>query len=134
VQQAQQGYARDCKPIPAAIETWRVWFVDQRQKLVGELFDFKDDYRGCVRKLDWQEALNQVTEAWQLQVVISVHCGHRFNSTHLSDETTGTRVNNMLARHECSAERRNELHKMVNDFVRPCSGTLLATESHWRCV
>jgi hypothetical protein len=120
VQRAKEGWDKHCIMVPEDIESWRAWFVDQRQKKMAEMPEYKDPYRVKVRRLDWQDALRDVQEAWQLEVVIAEHRDSRFDSMPLHHDTRGTRWNNMLKQHGCSDERRKELQKMVDDFVRPC--------------
>jgi len=125
VEKAQAGFERSCLPVPADVEEWRRMFVDQRTKAKYDSDDYNmrltgESFRQRIEKLDWQAALAQVHEAWQMQVVVKAHCNSKFDDSPHRHDSTAHRVGVMLSRFEGSAARRAELSKMVSDFVAPC--------------
>ena len=106
---AQSGFDRFCKPIPEAEETRRLAFLEQIRK--GK--DEGSAFRTRVSALDWQDALRLVQEPWQLEVVVSVHCGTRFDEIPQRFSTNSDRVSKMLKLHECEETRRKDLDGMV---------------------
>jgi hypothetical protein len=120
-QKAYDGFCQHCRPLPAETEAWRAYFLDQSSKWLAHLHTshraagFADGVRG----LDWQDALALVHEAWQLKVVLGVHCDRRFDESTHRDDTHCSRVWRMLSQHNCSAERKDVLRRMVHDYVEP---------------
>jgi len=120
IERAQLGFALHCETVPEDIDNWRKFFIDQQAHIAQDLLIFDgSSYRDQVKKLDWQEALTTVYAPWQLQVVIDVHCHDQFDESVHRHSVKYTRVGNMLAAHECSPERREQLNAMVKNFVQP---------------
>lgn len=124
VERAETGFNRWCREEPEDVEAWRTMFFDQKAKAsadreLNRTFRRLDSFRARVSDMDWQAALAEVQEAWQLQVVVDVHCGSQFDDSPHRHDSNGHRVGVMLSRID-DAERRAALSKMVSDFVAPC--------------
>jgi hypothetical protein len=110
--------------VPEDVETWRTMFVDQFAKAradrdLHQSSQRSESFRSRIEGMDWHAALAAVGEAWQLQVVIDVHCDSKFDDSPHRCDSNGHRVGVMLSRLD-NAERRAELSRMVSDFVAPC--------------
>jgi hypothetical protein len=124
VERAENGFNRWCREEPADVEEWRTMFFAQKAKALADLelsrsANSADSFRGRVKSMDWQAALAEVQEAWQLQVVVDVHCDSKFDDSPHRHDSSGHRVGVMLSRID-DGERRAALSKMVSDFVAPC--------------
>jgi hypothetical protein len=121
IDRARGGFERWCQPVPNPVESWRQLFIAQRDKAEADRRTYDGTSFGDrVKGMDWQEALRLVQEPWQLQVVIGAHCNSRFDESPGYYDANYNRVGKMLATHDCSPERRQELLKMVADYVEPC--------------
>jgi hypothetical protein len=123
IDRAESGFNRWCREVPEDVEAWRQMFVEQSAKARAERelqlsSRRSESYRSQVEGLDWQAALADVKEAWQLEVVIDVHCGTKFDDSQHRCDSNGHRVGVMLSRVD-DAERRDALRKMVSEFVAP---------------
>ncbi len=124
VERAETGFNRWCREEPEDVEAWRTMFFDQKAKARADRelnlsSQHSASFRQRVEGMDWQAALAEVQEAWQLQVVVDVHCGSQFDDSPHRHDSNGHRVGVMLSRID-DAERRAALSKMVSDFVAPC--------------
>lgn len=124
VERAENGFNRWCREVPEEVETWRAMFVDQKAKADADRelnlsIRREDSFHHRVTGMDWQSALAEVQEPWQLQTVVLVHCNSQFDDSPHRWDSHGHRVGVMLSRVE-NAERRAVLSKMVSDFVAPC--------------
>jgi hypothetical protein len=118
---AHQGFVDTCKPIDPELDQWRRYFIEQSGKWQMHMrsFNSRATFTDGIRALTWQQALDLVQEAWQLKVVLGVHCNQRFDeSVHRSD-TNCSRTWRMLGQYQCSDERRGDLRRMVNDYIQP---------------
>jgi hypothetical protein len=123
-ERAETGFNRWCREEPEDVEAWRQMFFDQKAKAAAdrELSHSSQrsaSFRQRIEGMDWQAALAEVQEAWQLQVVVDVHCNSKFDDSPHRCDSNGHRVGVMLSRVE-NAERRSALRQMVSDFVAPC--------------
>lgn len=124
VERAETGFNLWCRAVPEEVEAWRQMFFGQKAKALAdrELSQSSErsaSFRQRVQGMEWQAALAAVQEAWQLQVVVDVHCDSKFDDSPHRCDSNGHRVGVMLSRVE-DAERRGVLSKMVSDFVAPC--------------
>ncbi len=124
VERAETGFNLWCRAVPEEVEAWRQMFFGQKAKALAdrELSQSSErsaSFRQRVQGMEWQAALAAVQEAWQLQVVVDVHCDSKFDDSPHRCDSNGHRVGVMLSRVE-DAERRGALSKMVSDFVAPC--------------
>ncbi len=118
-ERAFAGFTESCRRLPEKLEKDLAYYVDQRQKADAESRCYgSSSYRSRIEKLNWQEALCSVQEAWQLEVVIRVFAA-RFDESPNYFDTTATRVSNMLSQHSCDNARREELGRMISEFVAP---------------
>ncbi len=119
VERAQAGFEQRCCIVPEDVETWRLMFLDQKSKAQADRDLTSDSFRHRIEAMDWQSALAEVKEAWQLQVVVNAHCDSKFDDSPHRFDSNGHRVGVMLSRLD-NSQRRAELSKMVSDFVAPC--------------
>ena len=117
VERAENGFNSWCREEPEDVEEWRKLFFAQKAKANAERES--GSFRNHVKGMDWQAALGEVQEAWQLAVVVDVHCDSKFDDSPHRHDSRGHRVGVMLSRID-DAERRAALSKMVSDFVAPC--------------
>ncbi len=112
IDEAAAGFARFCQPVTEEVEMKRVAFLEQMRKYQHD----PDNFLGVVVNQSWQECLALVQEPYQLQMIIKYHCtsskGGEFDDSPRF-ETNQTRVSRMLARHQCTEERRTQLQSMV---------------------
>lgn len=123
VERAENGFNRWCREVPEDVDAWRQMFFAQKAKAEVDLAlhrssERQTSFRSRVEGMEWQAALAEVQEAWQLEVVVNVHCGSRFDDSQHRSDSNGHRVGVMLSRVE-GAERREALSRMVSDFVAP---------------
>lgn len=115
---AIDGFEEHCQPVSQKVEAWRQFFLDQREKAEADRRRYSDSFAERVKALDWQEALWQVEEPWQLAAVVGAHARKsEFYDSPGYSGATGTRVRNMLALQVCDDARREQLQKMVADYV-----------------
>ncbi len=119
VDRAEAGFNRWCREVPEKVDAWRQMFIEQKAKLSADREQHAESFRARIEGMSWQSALAEVQEAWQLQIVIDVHCDSKFDESPHRCSSNSTRVGRMLSSVE-DAQRRGELNLMVSDFVVPC--------------
>jgi hypothetical protein len=121
VTRARTTFEETCKPIPDQVDQWRQSFIEQSDKWRKQMAAYNSaaTFFDGIRSMDWQEALQLVQEPWQLKAVIGTHCHHQFDDSQHRSDTNCSRVWRMLSQFSCSDERRQELQRMVHDFVEP---------------
>ncbi len=118
-QRAFAGFNESCRRLPEKLEKGIATYLDQKQKADADARCYNGNaYRDRIEKMDWQEALRSVQEAWQLEVVIRKYAS-RFDENPNYHDTTAVRTSNMLGQHICDDTRREELHRMISEFIAP---------------
>lgn len=119
-ERAMAGFRATCQTVDLERELWRKRFVQQRHlESVDGSKAHGQRYIDSLTGLTCDEALKTVKEAWQMRHVFDRYCTSEFDESPHRCSPASERCNNMLARHNCTHERRLELRKMIEDYTQP---------------
>lgn len=119
-ERALAGFQATCQCGDEEQESWRQIFVTQRKlDAADSLLPYGQRYADSLTGLTCNEALERVCEPWQMKAVFERFCTREFDESPHRASPAYERCNNMLARHDCTSERRDELRKMIADYTQP---------------
>lgn len=119
-ERAMAGFNATCQCGDVDQEVWRERFVAQRKLDAADgLLPNGERYADSLTGLTCNEALERVSEPWQMKAVFDRFCTSEFDESPHRASPAYERCNRMLAQHPCTGERRDELRKMIADYTQP---------------
>lgn len=119
---AYEGFVHTCKTQNAEVENDRRFMIRQIDlRVADEQKPYGERFENRIREMDWQEALRNSREPWQLEMVVHHFSGQK-QFMEVPGNYSGTRgqhVANMLKAHTCDDVRREQLNRWIRDFVAP---------------
>ncbi len=111
-----------CKTADPDLVDYGVFMTHQIELIAADKSKpYGERFTDRIEQMDWQEALRNCREPWQLETVVH-HFRNRDEFMEVPgayDGTPATRVGNMLRAHTCDDLRREQLSRWIRNFVAP---------------